>query len=410
MSTAEVIDFQTVPIEELEPSQAVRTLVEQAVELQASDFFLFSDESTLRVAIRRMGHLETLATISRDQGRHLISHIKAQAGIDITERRRPQEGRWIFDRPGGRVDLRVNIIPTLHGEDLAARILDRNLGLRTLESLGMTRGDHQKLTSLLASPSGLVLVTGPTGTGKTTTLYACLQHLNNGTRKINTLEDPVEFQLPGIRQSQVQQRLSVDFPEMLRNVLRQAPDVIMIGEIRDEETAATAVRAANSGHLVLATLHSPVAAGAVQSMRALNSHPFFLASCLLGIVAQRLVRKLCPNCRVAYDISESPDTFAEVQGLLEPGLGTFIYGPSGCDQCRNQGYKGQVGVFELMSFNRDLRQLVLAGKPTEDLQKQAIASGMIEFRRSAMLKIAQGLTSTEEVLRELPAEYLGLEM
>jgi type II secretory ATPase GspE/PulE/Tfp pilus assembly ATPase PilB-like protein len=410
MSTAEVIDFQTVSIGDLEPSQAVRVLVEQAVDLKASDIFLLSDETGLRVAIRRMGHLEDLAQISREQGRYLISYLKAQAGIDIAERRRPQEGRWIFDREAGRIDLRLNIIPTLHGEDLAARILDRKQGLRSLDSLGLLRGDHQKLTSLLSSPSGLILVTGPTGTGKTTTLYACLQHLNNGTRKINTLEDPVEYQLAGIRQSQVTTKLSVDFPEMLRNVLRQAPDVIMIGEIRDEETAATAVRAANSGHLVLATLHAPVAAGAVQSMRALNSHPYFLASCLLGVIAQRLVRKLCPNCRTAYDISESPETFAEIQSLLEPGLGTFIYGPAGCDQCRNQGYSGQVGVFELMSFNRELRQMVLAGQPTEDLQKQAIAAGMIEFRRAAMLKIAQGLTSTEEVLRELPAEYLGLEM
>ncbi len=411
MSTAEVIDFQAASLGDLEPSQAVRLLVEGAVELQASDIFFLSDEDGLRVAIRRTGHLGTMAELSREQGRYLISYLKAQAGIDIAERRRPQEGRWIFETEvGNRIDLRINIIPTLHGEDLAARILDRKQGLRTLESLGLTKGDHQKLTSLLASPSGLILVTGPTGTGKTTTLYACLQHLNNGTRKINTLEDPVEYQLAGIRQSQVTPKLAVDFPEMLRNVLRQAPDVIMIGEIRDEETAATAVRAANSGHLVLATLHAPVAAGAMQSLRALNSHPFFLASCLLGIVAQRLVRKLCPNCRTAYDISESPDTFAEVQGLLEPGLGTFIYGPSGCDQCRNQGYKGQIGVFELMSFNRDLRQMVLAGRPTEDLQKQAIAGGMIEFRRAAMLKIAQGLTSTEEVLRELPAEYLGLEI
>jgi len=410
MSTAETIDFQTVSLADLEPSQAVSQLVEQAAELKASDIFLLSDETSLRVAVSRMGHLETLAEVSREQGRYLISYLKAQAGIDIAERRRPQEGRWILDRAAGRIDLRINIIPTLHGEDLAARILDRKQGLRSLDSIGMTRGDLQKLTSMLSSPSGLLLVTGPTGTGKTTTLYACLQHLNNGTRKINTLEDPVEYQLAGIRQSQVTPKLAVDFPEMLRNVLRQAPDVIMIGEIRDEETAATAVRAANSGHLVLATLHAPVAAGAVQSMRALNSNPYFLASSLLGVVAQRLVRKLCQNCRTAYDISESPDTFAEVQAQLEPGLGTFIYGPSGCDQCRNQGYDGQVGVFEVMTFNRELRQMVLHGKPTEDLQKQAIASGMIEFRRAAMLKIAQGLTSTEEVLRELPAEYLGLEM
>jgi type II secretory ATPase GspE/PulE/Tfp pilus assembly ATPase PilB-like protein len=273
MSTAEVIDFQTASIGDLEPSQAVRVLVDQAAELHASDIFFLSDENGLRVAIRRMGRLENLAELSREQGRYLISYLKAQAGIDIAERRRPQEGRWIFEREEGRIDLRINIIPTLHGEDLAARILDRKQGLRTLESLGLTKGDYQKLTSLLASPSGLILVTGPTGTGKTTTLYACLQHLNNGSRKINTLEDPVEYQLAGIRQSQVSTKLAVDFPEMLRNVLRQAPDVIMIGEIRDEETAATAVRAANSGHLVLATLHAPVAAGAVPSIAIPSSSP-----------------------------------------------------------------------------------------------------------------------------------------
>ena len=408
--SAESIDFQPTAIADLEPSQAMTAIVQQASELRASDLFLMSEESALTVAVRRMGHLERLASVPRDQGRQLISYLKAQAGIDIAERRRPQEGRWIFDRPEGPIDLRINIIPTLHGEDLSARLLDRKFGLRKLDDLGLTRGDYAKLTALLSSPSGLILVTGPTGTGKTTTLYACLQHLNNGTRKINTLEDPIEYQLAGVRQSQVNSKLGVDFADMLRHVLRQAPDVIMIGEIRDEETANTAVRAANSGHLVLATMHAPVAAGAVQSMRALGAHPFFLSSSLLGTIAQRLVRVLCPSCRVAYDISESPDTFAEIRDLLEPGLGSFIYGPSGCEECRHQGYSGQAGVFEIMTFNRELRQMVLAGRPTEDIQRQAIAQGMVEFRRAAMLKVAQGATSTEEVLRELPTEYLGLDL
>jgi general secretion pathway protein E len=408
--SAESIDFQPTAIADLEPSQAMTAIVQQASDLRASDLFLMSEESALTVAVRRMGHLERLASVPRDQGRQLISYLKAQAGIDIAERRRPQEGRWIFDRPEGPIDLRINIIPTLHGEDLSARLLDRKFGLRKLDDLGLTRGDYAKLAALLSSPSGLILVTGPTGTGKTTTLYACLQHLNNGTRKINTLEDPIEYQLGGVRQSQVNSKLGVDFADMLRHVLRQAPDVIMIGEIRDEETANTAVRAANSGHLVLATMHAPVAAGAVQSMRALGAHPFFLSSSLLGTIAQRLVRVLCPSCRVAYDISESPDTFAEIRDLLEPGLGSFIYGPSGCEECRHQGYSGQAGVFEIMTFNRELRQMVLAGRPTEDIQRQAIAQGMVEFRRAAMLKVAQGATSTEEVLRELPTEYLGLDL
>ena len=184
----------------------------------------------------------------------------------------------------------------------------------------------------------------------------------------------------------------------------------MIGEIRDEETASTAVRAANSGHLVLATLHAPVAAGALQSMRALGANPYFLSSCLLGVVAQRLVRMLCSNCRVAYDISESPETFADIKPLLEPGLGTFIYGPGGCDECRHQGYRGRVGVFEILTANRQLRKLVLDQRPAQELQQAAIAGGMVEFHRAAMLKVAQGITSMEEVLRELPAEYLGLEV
>lgn len=406
----EPVEFQPVSLADLSPQEAVVRVVQEAAESQASDIFFLSEEGSLVIAVRRMGLMETLATVSKDQGRHLINYVKATAGLDIAERRRPLEGRWIVDRAEGRLDLRINIIPTLFGEDLTARILDRKVGLRTLESLGLSSTEGQKLTSLLASPSGLILVTGPTGTGKTTTLYACLQHLNSGTRKINTLEDPVEYAIPGIRQSQVNTRLGVDFAELLRNILRQAPDVIMIGEVRDEETAHTAVRAANSGHLVLATLHAPVAAGAVQSMRALGTNPYFLSSCLLGVIAQRLLRRLCTNCRTAYDISESPETFAEIESLLEPGLGKFIYGPGGCEQCRRQGYRGRVGVFEIMTMNRKLRQLLLNAVPAEELQTAAIGCGMIEFRRAAMLKVAQGVTSTEEVLQELPAEYLGLDL
>ena len=410
MSTAEAIDFRRVELADLAPQEAVSEIIRRAVHLAASDLFLLAEENSLKVGVRNMGRFEQISVVSKEQGRHLLNYLKSMASIDIAERRRPQEGRWIFESDNGAVDLRINVIPSIWGEDLTARILDRKFGLRSLDAIGLARSEYNKLTAMLASPSGLLLVTGPTGTGKTTTLYACLQYVNTATRKINTIEDPIEYALPGIRQSQVHPKLGVDFPELLRNILRQAPDVIMVGEIRDEETAYTAVRAANSGHLVLATLHSPVAAGAVQSMRALHANPYFLASSLLGVVAQRLVRQLCPQCRVAYDISESPATFAEIQSLLEPGLGSFIYGPGGCEQCRHQGYIGRVGVFEIMSFNRQLRKLILEARPAEELQQAAIAAGMIEFRRAAMLKVAQGVTSTEEVLRELPAEYLGLEV
>jgi type II secretory ATPase GspE/PulE/Tfp pilus assembly ATPase PilB-like protein len=236
-----------------------------------------------------------------------------------------------------------------------------------------------------------------------------LQSLNDGTRKINTLEDPVEYAIPGIRQSQVFTKIGIGFPELLRSVLRQAPDVIMVGEIRDEDTAHTAVRAANSGHLVMATLHSPVAASAVQSMLALGSSPFFLSSCLLGVVAQRLVRTLCPKCRVRYDMSESPQTFEEVRSLLKDGEGKAIFGPSGCPECFEQGYSGRTGLFEVMTMNQEIRRLIAASRPAAEIQQAAIKTGMTEFHRSALLKVAQGVTSTEEILRDVPAEHLGLE-
>jgi type II secretory ATPase GspE/PulE/Tfp pilus assembly ATPase PilB-like protein len=273
----------------------------------------------------------------------------------------------------------------------------------------MTRTEQARLTALLSSPSGLILVTGPTGTGKTTTLYACLQHLNNGERKINTLEDPVEYAVKGVRQSQVQPALGVDFPELLTNVLRQAPDVIMIGEIRDQATAMTAVRAANSGHLVLATLHAPVAAHAVQNMLNLGAHPYFLGNCLLGVVAQRLVRVLNPQSRVAYDISESPGTFADVQSLLAPGEGQNIYGPSPPSTDGIPPYIARTGLFEVLTMNKELRRLVTEARPAEEIEQQAIEQGMIEFRRAALLKVAQGVTSIEEMMRVVPSAYLGAE-
>ena len=409
MITSSTSEQPTVSLDGLELHEAAAEIVRRAANRAASDLFLYSDETAVTIAARTLGQIEPLAAVAREQGRHLINFLKTQAGLDIAERRRPQEGRWLFEDNGARIDLRLNVVPTLFGEDVAVRILDRRFGLRALDALGLPRAELQRLAALLASPSGLILVTGPTGTGKTTTLYACIQQLNRGTHKINTIEDPIEYAIAGVRQSQVNVKIGVDFPDLLRNILRQAPDVIMIGEIRDEETAATAIRAANSGHLVLATLHAPRAAGAVQSLRALGANPYFLSSGLLGIVAQRLVRTLCPNCRVAYDISESPQTFADIQPLLEPGLGTFLYGPGGCEQCGGRGYKGRTGIFELMTFNQQLRRMIFDECSAEELEKQAIQHGMIEFRRAAMLQVAHGVTSTEEVLRELPAEYLGLE-
>lgn len=409
MSSGPTSEFNPASLSQLEPADALATVLRRAAELGASDLFLHTNQTFVEIAMRRLGTVERLAVVSRDQGRQLLSYIKAAAGMDIADHRRPADGRWQFENGEHRLDLRINFLATLFGEDVTLRIWDRTTGLRTLEQIGLTGSDLLQLRNILARPGGLLLVTGPTGTGKTTTLYACLQHLRNGSRKINTLEDPVEYAIEGVRQSQTFPKLGLDFPELLRHVLRQAPDVVMIGEIRDKETAITAVRAANSGHLVLATLHSPTAAGAVQSMLALGSQPHFLSSCLLAIVAQRLVRTLCEACRVSYDVSEAPHVFEEVRNQLRGSEGKTISGPGSCPKCLHTGYAGRTGIFEILTMNQELRRLVAQGAPTAEIQAAALRAGMIEFRRGALLKVAQGVTSTEEILRDVPAEHLGLD-
>lgn len=402
-------DFPLAEIAGMDAEHAVQTLISHAADVKASDVFFHTDERSVDLSVRRLGLVQRLCVVSRDQGRHLITYVKAMASMDISDSRRPQDGRLLQQVDGRVLDLRINTLATLFGEDMTIRVWDREAGLLKLDDLGMPRNELSTLTALLNNPSGLILVTGPTGTGKTTTLYACLDYLNNGTRKLCTLEDPVEYAIPGIRQAQVSSKLGLDFPELLRNVLRQAPDVIMIGEIRDVDTAATAVRAASSGHLVLATLHAPVAAGAVQSMLALGANPYFLSSSLLGVVAQRLIRTLCPNCRIEIDISEAPQTFAAIRPLLGPNEGKVIYARSGCDECLEVGYAARTGLFEVMTMNREIRQMVADARPSEEIEREAIRTGMIEFRRSAMLKVAQGVTSIEEILRDVPPEHLGLE-
>ena len=403
------IDFQAEELMNMEADQAVQALIHHALAVKASDLFVLTEPRSVSLSIRRHGLVEQVSAVPSELGKHMISYIKAAAGMDIAENRRPADGRWIAEFDDLNADLRINTIATLHGEDLSMRVWDRSVGLLSMDELGMPRKELAKLKSMMTCPSGLVLVTGPTGTGKTTTLYAALNDLSDGTRKINTLEDPVEYQLSKARQSQVNSKIGLDFPELLRSVLRQSPDVVMIGEIRDEETAATAVRAASSGHLVFATMHAPVSASAVQSMLALGVRPYFLSNCLLCVVAQRLVRTLCPVCRVHYDISDSPQTFEDVKDLLGEGEGRSIFGPSGCDECYGVGYAGRTGLFEVMSMNQEIRRLIAASATTGEIEQAAIRNGMVEFRRSAMLKVAQGITSTEEILRDVPAEHLGLE-
>ncbi len=396
-----------VEVSKLPVEQAVSKLISYAIMLPASDVFFTSNLATVTVSVRHLGIVHPIAIIPAEMGKRFLSHVKALAEMDLAEKRRPQDGRWIYRGDGDQVvDLRVNMIPTMHGEDIAIRVLSRNTHLYKIEELGLGRDQLGELTAMLDNPSGLILLTGPTGSGKTATLYASLARLNDGRRKINTIEDPVEYAMEGVRQSQINPQIELGFSTLLRNILRQSPDVIMVGEIRDTETAETAVRAANSGHLVLATIHAPIAAGAVQSMRGLGVHPHFLSTSLLGIVSQRLVRTLCEKCKTSFDLSIAPHTFDEVRPWLAPDEGKKLYAATGCPSCQMMGYAGRTGVFEILRISRKLRDLIADGRPTRELRQAAYDDKMLEFRQSAMLKVAQGITSTEEVVRVIPSEHL----
>jgi type II secretory ATPase GspE/PulE/Tfp pilus assembly ATPase PilB-like protein len=330
--------------------------------------------------------------------------------MDLTERRHPADARWIYRKDdGSAVDLRINVMPTLYGEDFAIRLLSRGNMLYTVENLGFGKDQLATYLNMISSPSGLILITGPTGSGKTATLYASLMRLNDGKRKINTIEDPIEYAIDGLRQSQVNPIISLTFAELLRAVLRQSPDVIMIGEVRDEETAKTAVHAANSGILVFATLHAPSSTQAVASMRALGAQPHFLANSLRGVVSQRLVRTLCPKCKVAFDLSDAPHTFDDVKPWLGPDEGKALYAAKGCEACSMSGYAGRSAIFEMLPVTRAIRNLIADGAPNREIRAKAIEEKMAEFRQTAMLKVARGETSMEEIFRVIPTEHLVLD-
>jgi len=427
-AAAPPLDGPAIDIASATPESAVAQYVAHAVGAGASDLFFAANAGHIAVQMRHLGILRSIGALPLDLGRRSVAHIKAGAGMDTAEKRRPLDGRWKLDltasgrplkrapaEPGEAVvpiDLRINVIPTLYGEDVAIRLLRRDDRLGGLESLGMTDEQLSAYSAMIEGPSGLILITGPTGSGKTSTLYSSLLRIQSaagGTRKINTIEDPIEYAIDGLRQSQVNPLISLGFADLLRSILRQSPDVIMIGEVRDPETAETAIRAANSGVLVFATLHAPSAPAAVQSMRSLGGHPYFLASSLRGVVAQRLVRTLCPDCRTSFDLSDAPHTFDEVRPMLRPGEGNKLFAASGCPACGMSGYAGRTGLFEIMPVVSSLRELIAEGRPAREIREKAVAQGMLEFRQAALLKVARGQTSTEEVFRVIPTENLLLD-
>ena len=383
----------------------VNMIVGRVIELRASDIHLEPFENGLHVRYRIDGVLQAADLLPAKQGAAVVSRIKLLAHIDIAERRLPQDGRIRTRVKGRELDLRISTVPTVHGESVVMRVLDRASVRLSLEEMAMDGATLDAFRSLLARPHGIFLVTGPTGAGKTTTLYAGLAELDAAVQKIITVEDPVEYQFAGIAQMQVHPQIGLTFASALRSILRQDPDIIMIGEMRDGETAQIAVQAALTGHLVLSTLHTNTAASAVIRMRDMGVERYLITSTVIGVVAQRLVRTLCGACKEAFAPEPSMLQSTGLDRFVLPG--SALYRARGCDICRDTGYKGRAGLFELLLVNDAMRKGILEGCDGSVLQDLAVGNGMVTLYEDGLRKVSQGLTTYEEVLRATESEDNG---
>lgn len=382
----------------------VDALLERAVGEKATDIHFVPAADGGIVRIRVDGLLRDLHPLTRDAYPKVVGRIKVQAEIDIAERRRPQEGRFSLEVGGRRVDFRLSDVPTLHGESIVLRILDRQAGLLTLGGLGLSAKEIQVFRSVLTNPSGIVIVTGPTGAGKTTTLYAGLLELAVPERNVISIEDPIEYEIPRVLQTHVQPRLDVTFASLLRSLLRHDPDVILVGEVRDPETAEVAVRAALTGHLVLTSLHAHRTADAIATMRNLGVRPYALAPALRGVVAQQLVRRICPACRTRFEYGETLLDDPDFAGLLKEGERPSFSIGMGCDACFRSGYRGRQGIFEILPVDEEIRGMILDSAGTAEIEAAAVRSGMLTLRRRGFLAVLEGLTTVEEVIRVVQVE------
>ncbi|MEJ6080078.1 type II secretion system ATPase GspE [Vibrio sp. 1-Bac 57] len=372
----------------------INAMLGEAIKEEASDIHIETFEQTLIIRFRIDGVLREILKPHRKLAALLVSRIKVMAKLDIAEKRIPQDGR-ISLRIGGRaVDVRVSTMPASHGERVVLRLLDKNAVKLELSTLGMTKENHVLLQNLIHKPHGIVLVTGPTGSGKSTTLYASLLEINSRDRNILTVEDPIEYAIDGIGQTQVNTKVDMTFARGLRAILRQDPDVVMIGEIRDLETAEIAVQASLTGHLVLSTLHTNTAVGAVTRLRDMGVEPFLLSSSILGVLAQRLVRRLCPQCKAPHSASPSEK---EILGITELEEAT-IYRPDGCRQCNHTGYRGRTGIHELLVVNEVVRELIHTGAGEQAVERE-IRKTSASIRDDGLKKVLQGQTTLEEILR-----------
>ncbi|MBE3575609.1 MAG: type II secretion system ATPase GspE, partial [Firmicutes bacterium] len=400
-------------VEEAPIVRLVNVIISQAVRERASDIHIEPQEHDVRIRYRVDGLLREAMSAPRRTHPGLVSRIKVLAKLDIAQRRLPQDGQIRTRVEGKELDIRVATLPTVYGEKVVLRLLSRDGNLLDLQALGFSAANLQQVEHALSRPYGMILVTGPTGSGKTTTLYAALSRLNATERNIITVEDPVEYSLPGVNQIQVNPKAGLDFATALRAILRQDPDVIMVGEIRDQETARIAVQAALTGHLVLSTLHTNDAAGTLTRLVDMGIEPYLVASALVCVVAQRLVRRVCPDCRESYVPDEAEwEVVSGIDGpaLAQGGSGAgeagvprpdkpVLYRGRGCGRCGQTGYAGRLAIHEVITVSADLRRHLLAGEPAEAIAEAAVAHGMVRLRQDGLAKALAGQTTLAEVLR-----------
>ena len=371
----------------------VDLIIENAVRRGASDIHIEPEETTLINRLRIDGILQESAALPKILQEAIISRIKILSDLDIAQKRIPQDGKIRVKTAGKDIDLRVSTYPGPFGEDVVLRVLDKTTAAVGLEKLGFSEGNFKNLVSLIKQPNGIILATGPTGSGKTTTLYAALTRINTPDKKIITLEDPIEYQMPGIRQSQINPKAGFTFASGLRSILRHDPDVIMVGEIRDLETAEIAVQAALTGHLVFSTLHTNDAPSAATRLIDMGVEPFLISSSVIGILGQRLVRLICPKCKESYQPGK------DVLERLQLPKDSQFYRGKGCNECMNTGYSGRSVISELLVLSNTIKDLILERGSANKLEEKAVAEGMIIMRRDGLDKVLAGQTTIEEVLR-----------
>ncbi|MHB0938431.1 MAG: GspE/PulE family protein [Armatimonadota bacterium] len=375
----------------------VNVLIQNAIKQGASDIHVEPDRRQVRVRYRIDGVLYEVMTLPKFAHAPLISRLKIMAEMNIAERRIPQDGRIHLRHEKRDFDMRVNVLPTVFGEKCVMRILDQGSVLIGLGRLGFTPEMMASLETLITRPNGMVLATGPTGSGKTTTLYSILNRINSVDKNIITCEDPVEYQLPGVNQVSVNRKAGLTFPVAMRAFLRQDPDIIMVGEIRDLETAEIAVQASLTGHLVLSTLHTNDSPSTIVRLSDMGVEPFLISAAIIGVIAQRLARKLCEHCK---EPDEPPRDALYRLGMSDEEIeGSTFFRAVGCEECMNRGYRGRMGVYELLTLTEELQELVVRRAPLSEVAQAAIASGMITLMKDGLAKVKNGLTTLEEVLR-----------